>query len=62
MMHIGAFDDEYKTIDIMEQFILKNGYQKDLTDKRFHHEIYLSDPRKVPVQKLKTIIRIPIKI
>lgn len=39
----------------------ENGYELDITDKRYHHEIYLSDPRKCDVSKLKTVIRHPIK-
>ncbi len=60
-MHIGAFDDEPATVRAMEQFALSQGYVIDLSDTRRHHEIYLSDPRKVDVSKLKTVIRHPIK-
>ncbi len=60
-MHIGSYDDEPKTINLMHKFIEENGYELDITDTRFHHEIYLSDPRKCEVSKLKTVIRYPIK-
>lgn len=60
-MHIGPFDNEPETVKIMEEFIQKNGYQNDISDTRLHHEIYLSDPRKSEPEKLKTVIRHPIK-
>lgn len=60
-MHLGSYDDEPITIDLMHQFAEENGYKLDITDKRRHHEIYLSDPRKCDVSKLKTVIRHPIK-
>lgn len=60
-MHIGAYDDEPKTIELMHDFIEEAGYELDITDSRFHHEIYLSDPRRCDVSKLKTVIRHPIK-
>jgi len=61
MMHIGSFDDEPKTIKIMEDFIIRNNFVNDIGSKRKHHEIYLSDPRKIEPDKMKTIIRIPVK-
>lgn len=61
MMHIGSFDTESETTKIMDEYIKENGYVNDLTSKRLHHEIYLSDPRKVSNEKLKTVIRHPIK-
>ena len=60
-MHIGSYNDEPETIQKMNEFTRKNGYNIDLTDKRYHHEIYLSDPRKANTDKLKTVIRQPIK-
>ena len=60
-MHIGSYDDEPKSVNLMYEYIKENGYELDITDKRFHHEIYLSDPRKCDVNKLKTVIRHPIK-
>ena len=61
IMHLGAFDDEPATIAIMDNYIKENGYLNDMTDKRLHHEIYLSDARKVAPEKWKTVIRHPIK-
>ena len=61
-MHIGPFDDEPKTVQMMHDFIEKNGYELDITDKRLHQEIYLSDARKVSPDRLKTVIRHPIKV
>ena len=61
-MHIGPFDNEPKTVQLMHDFIEKNGYELDITDKRLHHEIYLSDARKISPDMLKTVIRHPIKV
>ena len=61
IMHIGAFDNEPKTIAVMDKFLEDNGYENDMNDKRFHHEIYMSDARKVSPEKWKTIIRHPIR-
>lgn len=61
MLHLGSFDNEPETVSIMKQYLKDNGYQEDFSDERMHHEIYLSDPRKVSKDKLKTIIRHPIK-
>ena len=60
-MHIGSYDDELKTVALMHEYIKANGYELDITDKRLHHEIYLSDPRKCEASKLKTVVRHPIK-
>jgi len=60
-MHIGPFDDEPKTIALMEQFAKDSGYVIDITPSRYHHEIYLSDARRCDPQKLRTVIRHPIK-
>lgn len=60
-MHIGSYDDEPKTVDAMHKFMDDNGYQLDINEKRYHHEIYLSDPRRVAVDKIKTVVRHPIK-
>lgn len=60
-MHIGSYDDEPKTVALMHKYMESQGYMLDITDKRLHHEIYLSDPRKVTMEKLKTVIRHPIK-
>lgn len=60
-MHIGPYDEEPKTVDLMHEYMRKNGYELDITDVRYHHEIYLSDPRRCDPSKLKTVIRHPIK-
>jgi hypothetical protein len=60
-MHIGSYDDESRTINLIEAFIEENKIRNDITDKRRHHEIYLSDPRKTAIEKLRTVIRIPVK-
>ena len=60
-MHIGSYDDEPVTVARMNDYIEQNGYISDITDKRHHHEIYLSDPRKADPRKLRTVIRQPIK-
>lgn len=60
-MHIGAYDDEPATIAAMHEYAEQNGCKPDITDTRYHHEIYLSDPRKCETAKLKTVVRHPIK-
>lgn len=60
-MHIGPYDHEPETVARMHEFIDQQGYTLDITDERHHHEIYLSDARKVAPEKLKTVIRHPIK-
>ena len=61
IMHIGPFDDEPATVSMMNAYLLENGYENDFSDSRLHHEIYLSDARKVTPEKWKTVIRHPIK-
>ena len=61
IMHEGAFDDEPQTVAVMDRFIADNGYENDFTDTRLHHEIYLSDARKVAPPKWRTVIRHPIR-
>ena len=61
IMHIGAFDDEPQTVALMDEYIAQDGYENDITESRLHHEIYLSDARKVAPEKWKTVIRHPIK-
>ena len=61
IMHLGAFDDEPATVAIMDAYLEANGYENDFSDTRLHHEIYLSDARKVAPGKWKTVIRHPIK-
>ena len=60
-MHVGAYDDEPATVELMHKFAEEQGYVLDITEKRLHHEIYLSDARKVVPEKLKTVIRHPIR-
>ena len=60
-MHNGSYDDEPVTVELIHNYIEEKGYVLDISDKRYHHEIYLSDPRKCDVSKLKTVIRHPIK-
>ena len=60
-MHIGSYDNEPETLKIMEEYIEEKGYKLDINEKRRHHEIYLSDPRKCKQENIKTVIRIPIK-
>lgn len=61
IMHIGPFDDEPATVKLMDDFLNENGYVNDFSESRLHHEIYLSDARKVAPDKMKTVIRHPIK-
>ena len=60
-MHIGPYDDEPATVEKMHSFADKEGFAADITGIRRHHEIYLSDPRRTAPEKLRTVIRIPIK-
>ena len=60
-MHIGSYDDEPVTVEQMHRYMEEQGYTLDITDQRLHHEIYLSDVRKVAPEKLKTVIRHPIR-
>ena len=61
IMHTGPFDEEPATVSLMDEYLEKNGYVNDITDKRLHHEIYMSDARKVAPEKCKTVIRHPIR-
>lgn len=60
-MHVGSYDDEPKTVALMHEYMAANGYALDISESRYHHEIYLSDPRKCAGEKLKTVVRHPIK-
>ncbi len=60
--HIGTYDEEPKTINKMHEYMSEFGYELDINNKRFHHEIYLNDPRKCDPSKIKVVIRHPIKI
>lgn len=61
IMHIGPYDNEPESVAIMEEFLEQNGYVNDINENRRHHEIYLSDARRVDPAKLKTVIRHPIR-
>ena len=60
-MHIGSYDNEPATVELMNSYAQENGYVTDISATRYHHEIYLSDARKVAPEKLKTVIRHPIR-
>ena len=60
-MHIGSYDNEPATIKEMVEYAQRQGYQIAINDVRCHHEIYLGDPRKTSADKLKTVIRYPIR-
>ena len=61
IMHIGSFDNEPATVALMDTYLEQNGYVNDINKDRLHHEIYMSDARKVASEKWKTVIRHPIK-
>ena len=61
IMHIGPYDNEPVTVKLMDDYLAQNGYENDLNSERMHHEIYLSDPRKCLPEKMKTVIRHPVK-
>lgn len=61
IMHIGSYDNEPVTVKLMDDYLAQNGYENDLNSERMHHEIYLSDPRKCLPEKMKTVIRHPVK-
>ena len=54
-MHIGSYDDEPVTVAMMDQYLEENGYENDISADRLHHEIYLSDARRVAPEKRYTI-------
>jgi hypothetical protein len=56
MLHVGPYDQEEKTLEAMRAFAEQKGYEF----RGPHHEIYLSDPRRVPPERLKTILREPL--
>ena len=60
-MHIGPYDDEPATVSLMHEYMEQQGYVLDISDQRLHHEIYLGDARKTAPEKLKTVIRHPIR-
>ena len=61
MMHLGPFDEEPASVALMDAYLAEHGYENDLSETRLHHEIYLSDARKIAPEKWKTVIRHPIK-
>ena len=61
IMHLGPFDEEPASVALMDAYLVEHGYANDLSETRLHHEIYMSDARKVPPEKWKTVIRHPIK-
>jgi hypothetical protein len=60
-MHMGSFDEESKTMEVIEKYIEENNLMNDINKERHHHEIYLSDFRKTAKEKLKTVLRIPVR-
>ena len=60
-MHVGPYDEEPATVSLMHEYMESQGYVLDITDKRRHHEIYLSDARRVAPEKLRTVVRHPIR-
>ena len=60
-MHIGPYDSEPETVAKMHEYMISEGYELDINETRYHHEIYISDVRKTVPEKLKTVIRHPIK-
>ena len=60
-MHLGSYDDEPATVELMHRFMEEQGYALDITGQRMHHEIYLSDARRTAPEKLKTVIRHPVR-
>lgn len=61
-MHTGPYDDEPATVEAIDRFLAENGYENDFSDERRHHEIYLTDARRTAPEKLKTVIRHPVRI
>ena len=57
----GSCDDEPAAVELMHRFMEEQGYALDITDQRLYHEIYLSDARKVAPERLKTVIRHPVR-
>ena len=61
MMYVGSYDSEARSIALMDGFLAEKGYAVDLSHLRLHHEIYLSDARRVPPERRKTVIRQPVR-
>jgi hypothetical protein len=62
VMHTGPYDSETATVQTLTEFIRQSGYKTDISDRRRHHEIYLGDPRRTAPDKLKTVIRHPVRL
>ena len=60
-MHIGSYDMEPTTIEKIKAFAAQEGLSIAIDENRRHHELYLSDPRKTVPDKLKTVIRYPVR-
>ena len=60
-LHIGSYNEEPATVAKMDHYRREQGYENDISDRRRHHEIYLSDPRKVSPERMKTVIRHPVR-
>ena len=61
ILHVGSYDEEPATIEELDRFVRESGYEADFANGRYHHEIYLSDPRRTAPERLKTVIRHPVK-
>ena len=61
IMHLGSFDSEPATVALMENYLKEQGFVNDINDQRLHHEIYMSDAKRVAPEKWKTVIRHPIR-
>ena len=61
LLHLVPFGDEPASIALMDAYLAENRYVNDLSEAKPHHEIYLSDAKKVAPEKRKTVIRHPIK-
>ena len=60
-LHIGSYNEEPATVAKVDHYRMEQGYENDISDRRRHHEIYLSDPRKVSLERMKTVIRHPVR-
>ena len=60
-MHLGPYDNEPATVAAMEEYAREQGCELDFGENRYHHEIYLSDVRRTKPEKLKTVIRQPVR-
>lgn len=61
IMHLGSFDNEPETVALLDEYLEEHGYKNDINETRLHHEIYLTDARRMAPEKWKTVIRHPIK-